>query len=301
MSTITVIGCVQVDLLLAPVHAVPLPGTSTFVDQMNLRVGGAGANAALALIEAGMTPRLVGAVGDDHFGRWILDQLVGFGLGDDIVVDSEQATGLTVAIEAPGRDRSFLTYLGITGTANAEIVPPSSLAADHVLVCDYFCAPALRGEPTWQLFATARELGARTYFDTAWDTDGFTAPTREELHAILPLVDVFLPNEAEACALAGTDSVTKAGRDLQRRSGGWVVIKLGPEGCIAFGPHGGRLSSPAPVIEPTDTTGAGDAFNAGLVSALAAGRDWPDALTAATGLASSLLARPSNDRHTVRG
>jgi sugar/nucleoside kinase (ribokinase family) len=55
------------------------------------------------------------------------------------------------------------------------------------------------------------------------------------------------------------------------------------------------------VIEPTDTTGAGDAFNAGLVSALAAGRDWPDALTAATGLASSLLARPSNDRHTVRG
>ena len=96
-----------------------------------------------------------------------------------------------------------------------------------MLVCDYFCAPALRGEPTRQLFATARELGARTYFDTAWDTDGFTAPTREELHAILPLVDVFLPNEAEACALAGTDSVAKAGRDLQRRSGGWVVIKLG--------------------------------------------------------------------------
>jgi sugar/nucleoside kinase (ribokinase family) len=301
MSTVTVIGCVQVDLLLAPVHAVPLPGTSTFVDHMNLRVGGAGANAALALIEAGMSPRLVGAVGDDHFGRWILDQLVGFGLGEDVVVDPEQATGLTVAIEAPGRDRSFLTYLGITGTANAEIVPASSLAAEHVLVCDYFCAPALRGEPTRQLFATARELGARTYFDTAWDTDGFSAATREELHAILPLVDVFLPNEAEACALAGTGSVTKAGRDLQRRSGGWVVVKLGPEGCIAFGPNGGRLSSPAPVIEPTDTTGAGDAFNAGLVSALAAGRDWPDALTAATGLASSLLARPSNDRHTVRG
>jgi sugar/nucleoside kinase (ribokinase family) len=301
MSTVTVIGCVQVDLLLAPVFDVPLPGMSTFVDEMNLRVGGAGANAALALIEAGMTPRLVGAVGDDHFGRWILEQLNGFGLGEDIVVDAEQATGLTVAIEAPGRDRSFLTYLGITGTANAEIVPPSSLAADHLLVCDYFCAPALRGEPTRQLFATARELGARTYFDTAWDTEGFNASTREELHAILPLVDVFLPNEAEACALAATDSVTKAGRDLQRRSGGWVVIKLGPDGCIAFGPHGGRLSSPAPVIEPTDTTGAGDAFNAGLVSALAAGRDWPDALTAATGLASSLLARPSNDRHTVRG
>ena len=72
-----------------------------------------------------------------------------------------------------------------------------------MLVCDYFCAPAMRGEPTRLLLQTARELGARTYFDTAWDTDGFTAATREEIHAILPLVDVFLPNEAEARALDG--------------------------------------------------------------------------------------------------
>jgi sugar/nucleoside kinase (ribokinase family) len=300
VSSVTVIGCVNVDLLLAPLLDIPAPGTAAFVDRMDLRVGGAGANAALALLEAGMTPRLVGAVGDDHYGRWVLEQLGEFGLGDDIVVDGEQATGLTVAVEGPGRDRSFITYLGVTGTATAEIVPPSSLAAEHVLVCDYFCAPAMRGEPTRLLLQTARELGARTYFDTAWDAEGFTARTREELHAILPLVDVFLPNEAEARALAGTESVAKAGRDLQRRSGGWVVIKLGADGCMAFGPHGGRLASPAPVIETQDTTGAGDAFNAGLIGALAAGRDWPDALSAATQLASSLLARPSNDRHTVR-
>lgn len=299
MSSVTVIGCVNVDLLLAPLLDIPLPGTAAFVERMDLRVGGAGANAALALVEAGMAPRLVGAVGDDHYGRWVLDQLADFGLADDIVVDPEQATGLTVAVEGPGRDRSFITYLGVTGTATAEIVPPASLAVDHVLVCDYFCAPAMRGEPTARLLQTARELGARTYFDTAWDTGGFAAKTREEIHALLPLVDVFLPNEAEARALAGTDSVAKAGRDLQRRSGGWVVIKLGADGCVAFGPQGGRLSSPAPVIEPTDTTGAGDAFNAGLVSAFASGREWPEALEAATGLASSLLARPSNDRHTV--
>jgi sugar/nucleoside kinase (ribokinase family) len=300
LTPVTVIGCVNVDLLLAPLVDVPPPGTAAFVDRMDLRVGGAGANAALALLEAGMTPRLVGAVGDDHYGRWALEQLAEFGLGEDIVVDAEQATGLTVAVEGPGRDRSFITYLGVTGTATAEIVPPSSLAAEHVLVCDYFCAPAMRGEPTRLLLQTARELGARTYFDTAWDTDGFSARTRAEIHAILPLVDVFLPNEAEARALAGTESVAKAGRDLQRRSGGWVVIKLGADGCMAFGPHGGRLASPAPVIETQDTTGAGDAFNAGLIGALAAGRDWPDALSAATQLASSLLARPSNDRHTVR-
>ncbi len=297
MSAVTVIGCVQVDLLLSPVVALPAAGASDFVDGMSLRVGGAGANAALALVEAGVAPRLVGAVGDDHFGRWILETLSEFGLADDIAVDSEQATGLTVAVEAPQRERSFLTYLGVTGTASEAIVPPTALAADHVLLCDYFCAPALRGEPTRRLLATARAHGARTYFDTAWDPEGFQASTRDELHAMLPLVDVFLPNEAEACALAGADSVSSAGRALQRRSGGWVVIKLGPDGCVAFGPNGGRLTSPAPRVDPMDTTGAGDAFNAGLVAALASGRDWDDALAAATGLASSLVARPSNHRH----
>src|SRR5690349_6261578 len=100
MQTVTVIGCVQVDLLLAPVHDLPAAGASAFVEDMSLRVGGAGANAALALAEAGMTPRLVGAVGDDHFGRWILDQLADFGLTADITVDPTQPTGLTVAVEA---------------------------------------------------------------------------------------------------------------------------------------------------------------------------------------------------------
>ena len=297
MHAVTVIGCVQVDLVLTPVDALPPAGGSTFVDEMSLRVGGAGANTALALAEVGVTPRLVGAVGDDHFGRWILERLASFDLADDVHVEPGAPTGLTVAAEAPHRERAFLTYLGVTGTADHAIVPPESLAAEHVLLCDYFCAPPLRGEPTRRLLADARGHGARTYFDTAWDPDGFPEPTRNELYEILPLVDVFLPNEAEACALAGVDEVSKAGRALQRRSGGWVVIKLGADGAVAFGPGGGRLACPAPEVEPADTTGAGDAFNAGLLAALASGRDWADALAAATGLASSLVARPSNHRH----
>src|SRR4051794_5918812 len=99
MSAVTVIGCVQVDLLLAPVLDLPPAGASAFVEGMSLRVGGAGANAALALAEAGLAPRLVGAVGDDHFGRWILDSLSEFGLADDIAIDPDQPTGLTVAVE----------------------------------------------------------------------------------------------------------------------------------------------------------------------------------------------------------
>jgi sugar/nucleoside kinase (ribokinase family) len=299
MPSVTVIGCVQVDLVLTPVADLPPAGTSLFVDDMSLRVGGAGANAALALAEVGIPPRLVGCVGDDQFGHWILDELLAHGLAGDIRVDRHGRTGLTVACEAPLRDRSFLTYLGVTATASSAIVPPDAMTADHVLLCDYFCAPGMRGEPSRELLAAARAGGATTYFDTSWDTDGWPEETRQELFGLLPLVDVFLPNEAEACALAATASVPAAGQLLQAASGGWVVVKLGAKGCVAFGPDGAQLASPAPVVEAADTIGAGDAFNAGLVAALAAERDWGDVLPAATAFASSVVARPSGGRHAA--
>jgi sugar/nucleoside kinase (ribokinase family) len=76
-DTVTVIGCVQVDLVLNPVADLPPSGATLFVDQMGMRAGGAGANAALALAEVELPPRLIGCIGDDSLGRWMLDQLPG--------------------------------------------------------------------------------------------------------------------------------------------------------------------------------------------------------------------------------
>jgi argininosuccinate lyase len=300
-AAVSVIGGVQVDLVMTPVDALPAPGTSTYVDALAMRVGGAGANAALALAELGTPVRLFGCIGDDHFGRWILDELARAGLGDELTVAAGERTGVTVACEAPERDRSFITSLGAAAEWEAWTLPGDAPDSASVLVCDYFCAPAMRGEGTRGLLAAARDYGARTYFDTTWDPDGFPAMTREEVQALLPLVDVFLPNAGEACALAGSDDdAVAAARALQALSGGWVVVKLGPAGCHAVGPDGREHAVPAPVVDVVDTTGAGDAFNAGLIDALASGAEWPAALEAATRLASAIVARPSNDRYTAR-
>jgi sugar/nucleoside kinase (ribokinase family) len=118
---------------------------------------------------------------------------------------------------------------------------------------------------------------------------------------LLPSVHVFLPNEAEAHALSGIgDSVHAAARALQAISGSWVVVKLGARGCLAVGPDGAELSAPAPEVPVVDSTGAGDAFNAGLVAAVAEGQDWPQALRAATGLATAIASRPSDARYAPR-
>ena len=83
---VTVIGCVQADVLMSPVTELPAPGGTSLTDQMNMRVGGAGANAALAFAEAGHPVRLIGCVGDDQLGRWMQEQLEPFGLADELVV-----------------------------------------------------------------------------------------------------------------------------------------------------------------------------------------------------------------------
>jgi sugar/nucleoside kinase (ribokinase family) len=117
---------------------------------------------------------------------------------------------------------------------------------------------------------------------------------------LLPSVDVFLPNAVEACALADrAGDVAEAARALQAASGGWVVVKRGSSGCLAVGPDAAEIAVRAPAVNVVDTTGAGDAFNAGLVHALAHGASWGDALAMATQFATTIISRPSDNRYRL--
>src|ERR1700740_2942366 len=167
-----------------PVTDLPSPGGTLLTEQMTIRVGGAGANAALASVEAGMRVRLIGCIGEDQLGGWMREQLLRAGLVDDLVVLTGGTTGLTVALESPERDRTFLTYLGVNASWESATIPDDALTCDNLLLCDYFVAPALRGDAAKRLLDTAQARGARTFFDTTWDPDGFSEQARAEVRAL---------------------------------------------------------------------------------------------------------------------
>ena len=136
------------------------------------------------------------------------------------------------------------------------MIPADALECENLLLCDYCVTPGLQGDAARTLLEATRAAGGRTFFDTAWDPDDFPPARRAEVRGLLASVDVFLPNEAEARAIADLDDVDAAARSLQTASGGWVVVKLGARGCLAVGPDRAQLSAAAPALAvAADTTG----------------------------------------------
>lgn len=298
MVALAIIGNVNVDLLVWSASELPPPGAEHCVERIDLRVGGAAAVTGAALARLGADTIVVGCVGNDALGAAAVDELRGYGVDTRHVRRiPDFPTGISIAFEAAGRDRSFLISPGSLAVFEPSMIPETALRASFVLFCGYFNLPSMRGRPTATLLRRVREEGGTTLLDTGWDHDGWPETTREEIRLLLPLVDVFVPNEAEAEHLTGESDPLTAALALARLSAGWTVVKLGRAGCLAVGPDGQALRVAAPSVEVVDTTGAGDAFNAGLVNALSIGEAWPNALRAAVLVASTVVSRRSNARY----
>ena len=298
--SISVIGNVQLDVLASPVSAMPSPGGDTVIDRIAVRTAGAAGNVALALAALGAPHRLYGAVGDDDAGRWVASELQRLGLAGDVLVVEGQATGISIALEAPGRERAFLTAHGVLTDYTLADVPACAVSADLVLLTGYFSLPGLRGAGTRELLERARSESACTFFDTGWDPEEWEGDAVREVLDLLPLVDVFLPNEPEALALTGQRTAEAALAALGRHCPGWVVLKRGPLGVLAAGPGGATVELPAPAVQALDTTGAGDSLAAGLLAELALGADMAQALGMGVQVASTVVGRPSHDRYPSR-
>ena len=295
--SISVIGNVQLDVLAHDVRRLPQPGGDEVIEHIAVRPAGAAGNVALALAALRVQHRLFGAVGDDQAGRWVAQELERLGVGGDVAVVAGEETGISIALEAPDRERAFLTAHGVLSRYGFDDVSTDATDADLVLLTGYFSLPGLRGEGVRRLLERTVEGHALNLFDTGWDPDDWAGEGVQEVLGLLPLVDVFLPNEPEAQALTGTSDPVRALRGLCEHCRGWVVLKRGAEGVLACGPDDRVLELPAPRVEPRDTTGAGDSLAAGILATLSAGGAMPEAVSTGVQLASAVVGRGSRNRY----
>ncbi len=280
---ILVVGEINPDIVIADPDPVPVFGeVERVVRSIRMTVGSSSAIFACGAARLELRVAFCGVVGDDVFGRYMLDEMARRGVDvSACTVDANRPTGASVILTS-GTDRAILTAMGAIGALDVDAVPASMIGrARHLHSGSFFLQDTSRDRlPAF--FAAARERGLTTSFDTNWDPTNRWAGGVE---AMLRASDVFFPNAAEARRIAGVDNVDDAARALAtdgsvgRTDGGPIVaVKLGAGGALACRADGPIVRVPAMPIEPVDTTGAGDSFNAGFLRAWLDGEDVRESL-----------------------
>ncbi len=255
MLDLLVIGDCNPDLLVSGGDVVPAFGQrEKVVGDARLVVGGSAAITACGAARLGLATGMAAVVGDDLFGRFMLDSLAERGVDvTGCAVDPAVPTGLTVAL-IDGGDRAMLTASGTIRTLAAEHLSEGLLAgARHVHVGSYYLLDRLRPDLP-RLLAVARTAGAGISIDPQGDATGAWGGGLREL---LPAIDILFVNEDEERALR------PAGCPL-------VVVKMGERGAAVRWADG-ELRVPAFSVDSVDATGAGDSFDAGFLAARLAG------------------------------
>lgn len=259
------LGIMVADVVGRPVRAVPAPGRLTLVDEMALHTGGCAVNVATALARLGLPAEVIGRVGTDPFGDYLVEVLADRGVETGGVRrDPEAGTSATMVLVAPDGERRFVHYIGANARLTRADVEPERVDSASILhIAGALVMPGIDGEPTAQLLRRARESGVITFLDTVWDD---TARWMSILAPCLPFIDYFLPSLPEAQALTGLDDPVDVARSLLEEGVGVVGLKMGEEGCLVMPDAETIIRLPAFEVEAVDATGAGDAFAAGFIA-----------------------------------
>ena len=280
---ILVIGEINPDIVIADPDPVPVFGeVERIVRSIEMTVGSSSAIFACGAARLELRVAFCGVVGDDVFGRFMLDEMARRGVDvSACAIDPARSTGATVILTS-GMDRAMLTAMGAIGALDVDTVPTSLIGRAKHLHSGSFYLQETSRDRLPAFFAAARKRGLTTSFDTNWDpTDRWDGGVADMLRAS----DVFVPNAVEARRIARADDVEEAARALVamgsigRTDGGPIVaVKLGAAGALACRADGPIVRVPAMPIVPIDTTGAGDSFNAGFLRAWLDGGDLRDSL-----------------------
>jgi sugar/nucleoside kinase (ribokinase family) len=264
---VLVAGEINPDLILSGDIRPAFGQIEQLAESATMTVGSSSAIFACGAARLGLRVSFVGVCGEDIFGRFMLGAMQERGVNiAGVIKDPSLRTGISVILNC-GTDRAILTYPGCIGALRAEQIGETMLrGARHLHVSSFFLQSALRPELP-ALFRRAKGYGLTTSLDTNWD------PTEmwEGVLELLPEVSIFLPNAAEACAIALVPDSGVAAASLALHAD-TVAVKLGAGGAVGA-QRGSIVHVPSVPVSVVDAVGAGDSFDAGFVYGCLNG--WP--------------------------
>ena len=242
---------------------------------MERRLGGNGASTSYCLGRLGTRVRLAGRIGRDPEGEFLLTELAAVQADTAWVERCDEPTAATVVLVNSAGERAILHRPGASLDAFAEPITfhrDLTEGCSHFHLANIYAFRAMRPHAATML-RRARRAGLTTSVDTGWDSLGEWSAL---LDPCLPHVDLLFVNAAEARMLTGIDNPDAAARMFLDRGARAVVIKLGEQGCAVHA-EGIAFHRSGFGVAVVDTTGAGDCFVGGFLSALHHGQPLEEA------------------------
>jgi len=261
MTKVVTVGNIVVDFITKPDKDLPKWGRLCAVPTpIAPNIGGNGAIFATYLSKLIKDCALIGKVGKDVLGDWMVGEFKRHKMDTSNIKVGKLDTGATVSLVDKTGRRAFLHHIGANGELNPQSVPKDFLGAKWLHLCSVFLMPKLPPRSCANLLKRAKEAGLYTSVDLAWD------PTEKwDLDKILKYTDVFFFNRDEGEAITGTEAPIEMVEMVATSGPGITVLKMGEAGCCVKMRTGESFFAPSFDVKTIDTTGAGDAFNAGFV------------------------------------
>jgi sugar/nucleoside kinase (ribokinase family) len=241
----------------------------TIVNQIKLFSGGNALNTALALAKLGMNTGILGKLGCDYLGNFLINAMKEHGCDiRGIREDPNVNTSATIALVKPDGQRNFLHYSAASSSLNEEDVDFNLISKSKILhIGGTFLLPGLDGKPMADILKNAQKRNVMTSLDVSWDPYG---KWMQKLEPCLRYVDIFLPNLEEGVRLTGKEKPREVADVLLSYGIRTVGLKLGDKGCyLKTGNE--EFTLPAFKIKTVDLTGAGDSFIAGFLTGMSKG------------------------------
>ena len=263
-------GLVMADVLVSGLKRLPRNWEEMVVGESSvIAVGGGAANSARTFAKLGEPVDLLGRVGGDYFGTFVKNDTEACKVNcSALLLDREHTTGVALGLVHKDGNRCFVTVQG--ANAAMDKTDFERIDFDHydfMHINGFFQFPGI--EPDLKgIIEEVHKRGGRVSLDTASsDPFGrwFTA-----VEPFIHCVDYLFLNKSQLLLMAGKETVDQGAEAMLEAGVKHVIVKLGQEGCLIYGPEA-PVHVPAMRIEAVDTTGAGDSFDAAYIAGLRRG------------------------------
>lgn len=270
MPRIASVGVHIIDVLGRPVSEIPPGQNIALIDEIRVTVAGTAGGTAVDLAKLGADVFSIGATGDDELGNVMRGILGRYGIDSSgMKAHAGVPTSATMLPIRPNGERPALHVMGANAVFSIDDIDLDSLASfDVVHVGGTFLMPTFDGPQAAEVLAAAKAAGAITTMDVLGvQKEGMA----EILRPSLPHLDFFMPNIEEAEMVTGLTNRADVAKFFLDLGAGTVILKMGDQGASINRAGEPELRVPAYVVDVVDTTGCGDAFDAGMMLTTAMG------------------------------